>query len=422
MPPCKIKVIGVGGGGSNAVIRMVEYGVQGVDFVIMNTDVQALARAPDTVQTLAIGSSLTGGLGAGGKPAVGQEAAEESLRDIEQVVAGADMIFVTAGMGGGTGSGAAAVVSSAAQRAGALTVGVVTRPFTFEGGQRRRQAAESIALLKPNVDALITIANDKLLQILPESVPLNEALTCADDILRQGVVGISDIIIQPGLINVDFSDVRAIMQQAGTALMGIGSASGPNRAREAAERAVASPLLDIGISQAKGAVFNIVGGPDLSLGDVQMAAAVINEAMSPDSMTIFGALVDDRLAPGSDVTVTMVATGFITDDGSDATLATLKASGSLSAAAAAASANAGINNPPPLAAPAAVPAASASKPPTLASLERLGAQAAPAPSAPPAEADYDYDYPPAPATNEPPPASDDAPPEFLRRLKRNKRR
>ena len=200
MPPCKIKVIGVGGGGSNAVIRMVEYGVKGVDFVVMNTDVQALARAPESVQTLAIGSSLTGGLGAGGKPAVGQEAAEESLRDIEKIVEGADMIFVTAGMGGGTGSGAAAVVASAAQRAGALTVGVVTRPFTFEGGQRRRQAAASIAMLKPNVDALITIANDKLLQILPESVPLNEALTCADDILRQGVVGISDIIIQPGLI------------------------------------------------------------------------------------------------------------------------------------------------------------------------------------------------------------------------------
>lgn len=307
----------MGGGGSNAVIRMVEYGVRGVDFVVMNTDVQALARAPESVQTLAIGSSLTGGLGAGGKPAVGQEAAEESLRDIEKIVEGADMIFVTAGMGGGTGSGAAAVVANAAQRAGALTVGVVTRPFTFEGGQRRKQAAASIAMLKPNVDALITIANDKLLQILPESVPLNEALTCADDILRQGVVGISDIIIQPGLINVDFSDVRSVMCKAGTALMGIGSASGPNRAREAAERAVASPLLDIAVSQAKGAVFNIVGGPDLSLGDVGAAADVINDAMAPDSMIIFGALVDDRLQPGSDVTVTMVATGFVTDDGSD---------------------------------------------------------------------------------------------------------
>uniref|UniRef100_A0A7S2RZU4 Plastid division protein FtsZ n=1 Tax=Rhizochromulina marina TaxID=1034831 RepID=A0A7S2RZU4_9STRA len=315
--PCNIKVIGVGGGGSNAVTRMVEYGVSGVEFVVMNTDVQALARAPSHVKTLTLGTALTGGLGAGGKPGVGQEAAEESLRDIESFVAGADMVFVTAGMGGGTGSGAAPVVAAAARRAGALTVGVVTRPFTFEGGQRRRQAVESINNLKPNVDALITIANDKLLQILPEDVALNEALECADDILRQGVVGISDIIVQPGLINVDFSDVRTVMNDAGTALMGIGSATfrDGNRARVAAERAVASPLLDVAVARAKGAVFNIVGGPDMTLAEIQESSQVIFDAMDDDANIIFGALIDERLEPGSELTVTMIATGFDADDG-----------------------------------------------------------------------------------------------------------
>lgn len=317
LPPCVIKVIGVGGGGSNAVLRMVEYGVSGVDFIIMNTDVQALARAPPGVQVLELGEELTGGLGAGGIPAVGREAAEESMAEIDNLVSGADMVFVTAGMGGGTGSGAAEVVAAAAQRNGALTVGVVTRPFSFEGGRRTKQALEAIAKLKPNVDALITVANDKLLEILPDSVPINEALTCADDILRQGVVGISDIIIQPGLINVDFADVRAVLLDAGTALMGIGSASGSNRAQEAAQRAVSSPLLDMAVSEAKGAVFNVVGGPDLSIGDVSAAAQVINQAMHPDAMIIFGALVDDRLQPGSDLTVTMVATGFEQNDGSE---------------------------------------------------------------------------------------------------------
>lgn len=318
LPPCVIKVIGVGGGGSNAVIRMVEYGVTGVDFVIMNTDVQALARAPAGVKVIEIGKELTGGLGAGGIPAVGRQAAEETLPDIEDCVRGADMVFVTCGMGGGTGSGAAEIVASAAQRSGALTVGVVTKPFSFEGGRRKRQAMESINALKPNVDALITVANDKLLEILPDSVPINEALTCADDILRQGVVGISDIIVQPGLINVDFADVRAILLNAGTALMGIGSATGSNRAREAAERAVSSPLLDMAVTQAKGAVFNVVGGPDLSIGDINIAADVINRAMSDDAMIIFGASVDPKLPPGAELTVTMVATGFDMNDGSDA--------------------------------------------------------------------------------------------------------
>jgi len=312
-----IKVIGVGGGGSNAVIRMVEYGVRGVEFVIMNTDVQALARAPEGVGVVELGSELTGGLGAGGIPDVGRSAAEESMDAISQVVSGADMVFVTAGMGGGTGSGAAAVVAAAAQRAGALTVGVVTRPFSFEGGRRKRQAAQAIAELKPNVDAIITVANDKLLQILPDSVPINEALSCADDILRQGVVGISDIIVQPGLINVDFADVRAVLLNAGTALMGIGKASGQNRAREAAEMAVRSPLLELAISEAKGAVFNVCGGSDLSLGDVTAASEVIQAAMHPDAMVIFGSSVNEDLPPGSDVVVTMVATGFETIDGTE---------------------------------------------------------------------------------------------------------
>lgn len=315
LPPCNIKVIGVGGGGGNAVKRMIDYGVGGVEFIVMNTDTQALVRAPQGIEALTLGTDLTGGLGAGGIPDVGRQAAEESLAEIEKMIAGADMVFVTAGMGGGTGSGAAPVVAAAAQRQGALCVGVVTRPFTFEGGQRRKQAMQSIAALKPCVDALIVIANDKLLDILPEAVPLNDALTCADDILRQGVVGISDIIVNPGLINVDFSDVRSVMSNAGTALMGIGSGNGPDRARLAAQRAVASPLLECDLVAATGAVFNIVGGPDMTLGEITAASEIIEAAMDPEANIIFGSLVDESRQPGGDITVTMIATGFDAKDG-----------------------------------------------------------------------------------------------------------
>jgi cell division protein FtsZ len=266
--PCVIKVVGVGGGGGNAVMRMMDTGIEGVEFLAINTDVQALSRFKDRAETLTIGKDVTRGLGAGGLPENGRKAAEESRAEIMQLVEGSDLVFVTAGMGGGTGSGAAPVVAEIAKEAGALTVGVVTKPFAFEGRRRMQQALQSIETLRAVVDTLIIVSNDRLLKIIPEGTPVQNAFMMADEVLRQGVVGISEIIIRPGLINVDFADVRAIMGNAGTALMGIGQSSGKNRAEEAAKEAISSPLLDFPIEKAKGVVFNIVGGSDLTLQEV----------------------------------------------------------------------------------------------------------------------------------------------------------
>lgn len=266
--PCNIKVVGVGGGGGNAVMRMIETGVSGVGFVAINTDSQALARFKGTAEIVNIGKEVTRGLGAGGQPDNGRRAAEESRSDIMKAVAGSDLVFITAGMGGGTGSGAAPIVAEVAREVGALTVGVVTKPFAFEGKRRMNQALQAITSLREAVDTLIIVSNDRLLHIIPENTPLQKAFSIADDVLRQGVVGISEIIVRPGLINVDFADVRAIMGSAGTALMGIGRGSGKNRAQEAATTAISSPLLDFPIENAKSVVFNIVGGSDLSLQEV----------------------------------------------------------------------------------------------------------------------------------------------------------
>ncbi len=268
--PCVIKVVGVGGGGGNAVTRMIETGVTGVEFCAINTDLQALSKFGERAQTLNIGKEVTRGLGAGGIADNGRKAAEESRSEIMRMVAGSDLVFVTAGMGGGTGSGAAPIVAEIAREAGALTVGVVTKPFAFEGRRRMQQALGAIEKLREVVDTLIIVSNDRLLQIIPENTPLQKAFSVADDVLRQGVVGISEIIIRPGLINVDFADVRTIMGDAGTALMGIGRGSGKSRAAEAAAAAISSPLLDFPIEKAKGVVFNIVGGNDLTLQEVCM--------------------------------------------------------------------------------------------------------------------------------------------------------
>mmetsp|Transcript_14401 Transcript_14401/g.19265 ORF Transcript_14401/g.19265 Transcript_14401/m.19265 type:complete len:418 (+) Transcript_14401:156-1409(+) len=308
--PCCIKVVGVGGGGGNAVNRMVETAIEGVEFWALNTDAQALSRslAPNTMN---IGRETTRGLGAGGAPAVGEAAAEESRAEIAAAMAGADMVFVTAGMGGGTGSGAAPIVAGIAKDMGALTVGVVTKPFGFEGRKRQTQAMEAIRNLQEAVDTLIVVSNDRLLEIVPEGTPVSNAFLVADDILRQGVVGISDIIVKAGLINVDFADVRAIMADAGTALMGIGQGKGKGRAVEAAIAATACPLLDSPIRHAKAVVFNIVGGPDLSLQEIQEAADIVYDTVERDANVIFGASIDDNM--GSDVSVTVLATGFKLD-------------------------------------------------------------------------------------------------------------
>lgn len=310
--PCIIKVVGVGGGGGNAVNRMVQTGIAGVEFWALNTDAQALSRnlAPGK---LAIGQSVTRGLGAGGVPSVGRKAAEESIDDLRLVVEGSDMVFVTCGMGGGTGSGAAPLVAEAARDQGSLTVGVVTKPFAFEGRKRMSQANEAIELLREKVDTLIVIANDKLLQIVPESTPVQDAFLVADDILRQGVVGISEIIIKPGLVNVDFADVRAVMSNAGTALMGLGKAKGKTRAADAAKAAIESPLLDFPVTDAKGIVFNIIGDKDLTLAEINEAANVIYTNVDRDANIIFGALVDPDLE-GGELQITVLATGF--EDGS----------------------------------------------------------------------------------------------------------
>eukprot|EP00979_Chaetoceros_neogracilis_P008488 scaffold1887_cov267-Chaetoceros_neogracile.AAC.21 len=310
LSPCIIKVVGVGGGGCNAVDRMLDTRVGGVDFWAINTDAQALGRSKAKgAKVLNIGSTATRGLGAGGNPEVGRMAAEESRREIGAVVEGCDLCFVTSGMGGGTGSGAAPVVAEIAKEAGALTVGIVTKPFRFEGKRRMTQAIQAIKRLKEHVDTVIIVSNDRLLDIIPDDTPMNRAFAVADDILRQGVVGISDIIIKPGLINVDFADVRSVMSNAGTALMGIGIGSGKTGAEDAAGAAISSPLLDSTIDNAKGVVFNISGGSDLSLADVNRAARLIYDTVEEDANVIFGALIDESL--GDSISITVLATGFV---------------------------------------------------------------------------------------------------------------
>ncbi|WP_100648671.1 cell division protein FtsZ [Bacillus cereus] len=302
-----IKVIGVGGGGNNAVNRMIEHGVQGVDFIAVNTDAQALnlSKAETKMQ---IGGKLTRGLGAGANPEVGKKAAEESKEQIQEALRGADMVFVTAGMGGGTGTGAAPVVAQVAKELGALTVGVVTRPFTFEGRKRATQAASGIVAFKENVDTLIVIPNDRLLEIVDKNTPMLEAFREADNVLRQGVQGISDLIATPGLINLDFADVKTIMSNRGSALMGIGSGNGENRAAEAAKKAISSPLLETSIDGAQGVIMNITGGANLSLYEVQEAADIVASASDPEVNMIFGSVINEGLK--DDIVVTVIATGF----------------------------------------------------------------------------------------------------------------
>ncbi|WP_064093789.1 cell division protein FtsZ [Rossellomorea aquimaris] len=302
-----IKVIGVGGGGNNAVNRMIEHGVQGVEFIAVNTDAQALNLSKAEIK-MQIGGKLTRGLGAGANPEVGKKAAEESKEQIEEALRGADMVFVTAGMGGGTGTGAAPVIAQIAREIGALTVGVVTRPFTFEGRKRSNQASGGIAAMKEGVDTLIVIPNDRLLEIVDKSTPMLEAFREADNVLRQGVQGISDLIAVPGLINLDFADVKTIMSNKGSALMGIGAASGENRASEAAKKAISSPLLETSIDGAQGVLMNITGGTNLSLYEVQEAADIVASASDQEVNMIFGSVINEDLK--DDIVVTVIATGF----------------------------------------------------------------------------------------------------------------
>jgi cell division protein FtsZ len=303
----KIKVIGVGGSGGNAVNRMIDSQVAGIEFWSMNTDAQALTLSK-AQKRLQVGQKLTKGLGAGGNPAIGQKAAEESREEIQKALDGADLVFITAGLGGGTGTGGAPVVAEVAKELGALTIGVVTRPFHFEGRRRISQADDGILALQSRVDTLIVIPNNKLLEVIAEQTPVQEAFRYADDVLRQGVQGISDIITIPGLVNVDFADVRAVMADAGSALLGIGIASGKSRAREAAVAAIASPLLESSIDGAKGVVFNITGGTDLTLHEVNAAAETIYEVVDPNANIIFGAVIDERMQ--GEVKITVIATGF----------------------------------------------------------------------------------------------------------------
>ena len=303
----KIKVIGVGGAGSNAVNRMIEEGVQGVEFIVANTDTQALnaSRAETRIQ---LGPKLTKGLGAGSIPEVGRKAAEESEQQISEALAGADMIFVTCGMGGGTGTGAAPIVARIAKDLGALTVGVVTRPFTFEGPKRGRYAAEGIAELKANVDTLVIISNNRLLEIVDKKTPMLEAFREADNVLRQGVQGISDLITAPGYVNLDFADVKTVMKDQGSALMGIGIASGENRTAEATKKAISSPLLEVSIDGAEQILLNITGGSDLTLFEAQDASDIVAQASTSEVNIIFGTSINENL--GDEVIVTVIATGI----------------------------------------------------------------------------------------------------------------
>jgi len=302
-----IKVIGVGGGGNNAVNRMISAGLKGVEFIAVNTDAQALHLAQAN-QKIQIGVKLTKGLGSGGNPEIGQKAAEESRDEIMQALKGSDMVFVTCGMGGGTGTGAAPIVAEVAKELGALTVGVVTKPFNFEGRKRSNQAEDGIETLKAKVDTLITIPNDRLLQVIEKNTSIVEAFRIADDVLRQGVQGISDLIAVPGLINLDFADVKTIMRETGSALMGIGVANGDNRATEAARTAISSPLLETSIEGARGVLLNITGGTSLGLFEVNEAAEIIAQAADPEANIIFGAVIDENME--AEVRVTVIATGF----------------------------------------------------------------------------------------------------------------
>jgi len=302
-----IKVIGVGGGGGNAVNRMIAEDVKGVEFIVANTDVQAL-QSSNAETKIQLGPKLTRGLGAGSNPDVGAKAAQESEEAITEALTGADMVFVTAGMGGGTGNGAAPEVAKIAKDSGALTVGVVTRPFTFEGPKRARNAAEGIAQMKDNVDTLIIIANNRLLEIVDKKTPMMEAFQEADNVLRQGVQGISDLITSPGYVNLDFADVKTVMQDQGSALMGIGSASGENRTADATKQAISSPLLEVSIDGAEQVLLNITGGPDMSLYEAQAASDIVSQAATTDVNIIFGTSIDESL--GDEVRVTVIATGI----------------------------------------------------------------------------------------------------------------
>jgi cell division protein FtsZ len=303
----RIKVIGVGGGGSNAVERMIKEGMPGVEFIAVNTDAQALtdSSAPTRVR---IGDKLTRGLGAGGDPENGRKAAEESAEELYNVIKGADMVFITAGIGGGTGTGAAPIIAQIAREANALTIGVVTRPFNFEGQKRKKSADIGIDNLKEQVDTLIVIPNERLLQIADKKTNLEDAFSLADDVLRQGIQGISELITVPGLINLDFADVKTIMSEGGAALMAVGNATGEDRARDAAEQAISSNLLDITIDGARGILFNVTGGSNLSLYEVNLAASIIKETAHPDVNLIFGAVVDPTME--DNIRITVIATGF----------------------------------------------------------------------------------------------------------------
>jgi cell division protein FtsZ len=302
-----LKVAGVGGGGTNAVNRMVDAGLSGVEFIAVNTDAQALLMADADIK-IQIGAAVTRGLGAGADPEIGLAAAQESRDELKEALKGADMVFITAGEGGGTGTGGAPIVAEIGQEIGALTVGVVTRPFGFEGRKRAEQAERGIDQLRDRVDTLIVIENDRLLQVVERQTSVVEAFRMADDILRQGVQGITDLITEPGLVNLDFADVRTIMRDAGSALMGIGRASGENRAAEAARSAVSSPLLEASIEGATGILLNVTGGSDIGLFEVNEAAEVVTGAADQNANVIFGAVIDDSI--GGDVQVTVIATGF----------------------------------------------------------------------------------------------------------------
>ncbi len=303
----KIKVIGVGGGGNNAVNRMIESGVKGVDFIVANTDLQVLncSKAPIKIQ---IGAQLTGGRGAGAKPEIGREAALESKKELEEALKGADMVFVTGGMGGGTGTGAAPVIAEIAQSQGALTVGIVTKPFSFEGKKRMDQALEGLAELKEHVDTLIVIPNDRLRDIIDKTTPLLDSFKEVDNVLRRGVQSISDLIAVAGLINLDFADVKAVMENRGNALIGIGMGVGENRAADAAREAVSSPLLETSIDGATDAIINVTGGANLTLFEVEEAAEVVRSSANTDINTIFGAVINENL--NDEIIVTVIATGF----------------------------------------------------------------------------------------------------------------
>lgn len=306
-----IKVVGAGGAGGNAVDRMIQSGVSGVEFIAVNTDAQTLMSS-QAERRIRIGDKLTKGLGAGGQPAVGEKAAEEAYEELQDALRGSDMVFIAVGMGGGTGTGSAPVIGEISRNIAALTVGVVTRPFTWEGVPRRRISEEGIRKLREHVDTLITIPNDRILEIAPKNTPITEAFRLADEVLRQAVQGISDLITQPGLINLDFNDVKAIMQNSGTAYMAIGYGSGENRAADAVRDALANPLLEMSIDGAKGILLNFTGGPDMSLHEVSQAAEIISNAADPDAQIIFGSVIDETMS--SDIQITVIATGFDEQD------------------------------------------------------------------------------------------------------------